>query len=706
MNDRIRTTGRQSVCGWIPTLALTLVPFAASAEPVPEGVERVVVTATGRNRDELRVPQFTTTISGADILEKAARTVPEALQEEVGILVQETNFGGGSPFLRGQTGNRVLVLVDGVRLNNSTFRFGPNQYLNTIDPFTVERIEVVRGPASVLHGSDALGGVVHVITKRRLDFDKPFDLDASTTSRLGSAAFEKTMRADGSANAGPFGIVGGVTYRHFDDLRSGSKVQDHTGYDELAGDLRLQYHIAPGHEAAFSFQRVEQNRVPRTGAFENGDEYFFDPQRRSLYALEYAASDLPYGFRTWHTTVSFHDQLEVRQRLEAAAMRRRREEDGVRTIGFVSDIDHQPMEGVTLTAGVEVYHDEVSSNRVDTSTTNGAATVQRGAFPDGTTYDTLGVFLQSELAVGDLISESLPLSLILGGRYSRFAVDSAPEDFEPVEQAFDKIVGSVAAIYDLSRSVSLVASVSQGFRAPNLDDTVVLKEEPDLGVIDSPNPDLKPEQVLNYEGGVKFRTERLRGQAFYFFADYEDLIERTTDGTGFDDANGNGLQDPGELTYAQRRNIGEAVIQGVEATGDVLLGHGVTLAMQVSWIRGENRTDDEPVRRIPPVLGRAGLRYDSRRFPYWIEFFARVAGRQDRLASGDRTDPRICPDGPEDCDDTPGWHTLNLRGGWRPSDALELNLALENLTDQRYRIHGSGLDAPGFNAVGTLAIHF
>lgn len=708
--NRIRPLARQ--LGVLLALAPAFVPRGAAAEAAPDEVERIVVTATGRPADLRAVPQLATVVTAADIRDRAARTTPEALQEEVGILVQETNLGGGSPFVRGQTGNRVLVLVDGIRLNNSTFRFGPNQYLNTIDPFTIERMEVIRGPASVLHGSDALGGVINVITRRRHDFGEEFDLDAAATTRFGSAAFEKTVNAGGSASRGALGVVGGVTFRDFDDLRSGAATQPDTGYDELDGDLRLQYRLRPGQEVAFAFQRVEQNRVPRTGAFANGDEFHFDPQRRSLYALEHRIDDLPLGFGTWRTTLSFHDQLEVRQRLEAAAGRTRREEDRVGTTGFTTDVDHRPLAGLALTAGVEVYHDDVTSTRVDTSTTTGATRQQRGTFPDDTTYDTFGAFLQAETAVGELLepfapaAAAVPLTLIAGGRYNRFAVDAEPPGFAAVEQDFDAVVGSLAATWEVLSSVSLVASVAQGFRAPNLDDTVVLREEPDLGILDVPNPGLEPEEVVNYEGGVKFAAERLAGQVFYFWSDYENLIERTTAGTGFDDANGNGVQDPGELTFAQRRNVGAAAIQGVEATGDVDLGAGFTLAAQFSWIRGDNESDDEPVRRIPPMLGRAGLRYAAPRLPYWVEFFARVAGDQDRLAAGDRGDVRICPDGPQDCDGTPGWHTLNLRGGWRPADALALELALENLTDQRYRIHGSGLDAPGFNAVGTLTIRF
>ncbi|MGH7163851.1 MAG: TonB-dependent receptor plug domain-containing protein, partial [Planctomycetota bacterium] len=127
-------------CAWVPPAGETEAP-------------EVVVTATRTERAEVATPAFVSTVPSTELVRRGARTTPQALAEEPGVLVQETNLGGGSPFLRGLTGNQILVLVDGVRLNNSAFaRFGPNQYLNTVDPFSLESIEVVRGPGSVQYG--------------------------------------------------------------------------------------------------------------------------------------------------------------------------------------------------------------------------------------------------------------------------------------------------------------------------------------------------------------------------------------------------------------------------------------------------------------------------------------------------------------------------------------------------------------------------
>ena len=124
------------------------------------------------------------------------RTTPEALMGMNGVFVQKTNHGGGSPFVRGLTGNQTLILVDGIRLNNSTFRYGPNQYLNTIDAYTIQRIEVAKGTGSVQYGTDAIGGVVHIITKRSAICNKVKLVHGKVIGKYMTGDMEKTGRGE------------------------------------------------------------------------------------------------------------------------------------------------------------------------------------------------------------------------------------------------------------------------------------------------------------------------------------------------------------------------------------------------------------------------------------------------------------------------------------------------------------------------------
>ena len=122
------------------------------------------------------------------------RTSPEALSGTTGVFVQKTNHGGGSPFVRGLTGNQTLLLMDGIRLNNATYRYGPNQYFNTIDAWTVSKIELARGTGSVQYGSDALGGVIQVFTKDP-SFNKDAKLHTTVRGKLATQDIEYSGRA-------------------------------------------------------------------------------------------------------------------------------------------------------------------------------------------------------------------------------------------------------------------------------------------------------------------------------------------------------------------------------------------------------------------------------------------------------------------------------------------------------------------------------
>ncbi len=186
-----------------------------------ELMDVTVVSAARREQKDIDSPRSVSVVTAEQIRQRNYRTVPEALNEVVGVLVQETNYGGGAPVIRGLIGNQILVLVDGIRLNNAIFRLGPNQYLNTIDVNQVERIEVVRGVGSVLYGSDALGGLINIITKSKAGSPTDSAMNARAFGRFASADRSGVGRLEVSGNFRKLGFTGGMSLKHFGDLRAG-----------------------------------------------------------------------------------------------------------------------------------------------------------------------------------------------------------------------------------------------------------------------------------------------------------------------------------------------------------------------------------------------------------------------------------------------------------------------------------------------------
>jgi hemoglobin/transferrin/lactoferrin receptor protein len=677
-------------------------PAVTSAEDdltrasLEELLQTPVVTASRHLQRRIDAPRSVCIITAAELRRRNCRTVPEALNEVAGVLVQETSYGGGSPIIRGLVGNQILLLLDGVRLNNAIYRLGPNQYLNLIDIDQVEQIEVVRGNGSVLYGSDALGGVVNVITKSRNLAISPRGLQFTTGARVSSADRGATSRLEIGAGTRRFGLNGGLSLKSFGNLRGGSRtgLQASTGYHELDGDLKLQQQFAPGARVTFAVQHVAQRDVPRTDVLHSGTnlQYEWDPQERTLLDLRGDFEPRGSFVRSVVVGTSYQDHEERVRRIEASAPNVQRSyQDQVLSNGFTLQLSSTPGSRQTLTYGSEYYRDRVSSLRVDHNLLTGVATGKQGTFADGARYASGAFYVQDEIRLLERWSANLGL------RHSRYWLDATVPDPSGgaviVHYTPYATTGSLHSLFRLAPEFHLIGGIAQGFRSPNLDDMSALGSFG--GGFEVPNPGLDPEQSLEYELGVKVQRGRTYATAFGFLSDLRNIIQRqpgTYEGLTFLDYNDNLARDSGEPDVYQRRNTGRARIVGTELEAQVEARKGVDVYGNLGWTRGDDRIAREPLRRVPPLKGVVGSRWQARA-DLWLDFHAMVAGRQDRLAPGDLTDPRIQAGG------TPGFATFDLSGGIELHGIGTFTLALENLTNESYRLHGSGIDGPGFSIV-------
>nr|NQU90231.1 TonB-dependent receptor plug domain-containing protein [Bacteroidota bacterium] len=244
-----------------------------------------VITARRVETDEFESPEAISVINSTMLKQESPRSTPEALEGATGVFMQKTNHGGGSPFIRGLTGNQNLMMIDGIRMNNATFRYGPNQYLNTIDPLTINTIEVVRGSGSVLYGSDAMGGVVQVITKNPAFSGKGYHVDGNIHAKYMTGDMEKSGRAELELASEKIAFLGGFTYNDFGDIVGGDTIgkQTPTGYNEYSADAKLRIKLSENKELTLAYQYDRQDDVPRYDKVISGyTKYHFDPQIRQL----------------------------------------------------------------------------------------------------------------------------------------------------------------------------------------------------------------------------------------------------------------------------------------------------------------------------------------------------------------------------------------------------------------------------------------
>jgi hemoglobin/transferrin/lactoferrin receptor protein len=632
----------------------------------------------------LEAPLLATVIDRQLLDEKAPSDMFQALQFEVGVLVQRTARGQASPFVRGLTGQQVLMLVDGVRLNNGTFRAGANQYFNLIDPGQVERIEVLRGPQSVIWGSDALGGVINVVTRGADATSGPYAqtqfVQYYTTADQGSYS-----RWNVEGWTGSTGVFAGASYLNVRDLDRGGDLgrQPFTNYDQYAADVKIDRLLDPITALTVALQHFEQRDVPRSDRFfpfvplAQQRPTFFDPQQRNLAYLRLEGLSLNDMIDAYSFTASYTRSKEGAREIRGG--NRDEGEFDVHSAGLnlvaSTDLDWAG----TLTYGADWYHDDVDAFRNRFDDASGTLIGPRiPQFPDDSSYERLGVFLQWHV---DLTER---WSMLAAVRYELVELAGTPtlqvngQDVPRyVARSFDDWIGSLGLNYRLADGWHLVGSISEGFRAPNLDDLVATNPFVQQSGLDLPSIDLNPEHAITYEIGLKIDTPRLRSQAFVFWTDLQDNILRT----------------PVAQAVFQRSNR-DSYIQGVEWYGEYLLGGGWSPYANFAYTFGRDRILDQPLSRIPPTQGVLGLRWRDVRHRHWIDLYAWLVRRQDRVNFQDVTDARVGPDG------TPAFQTLNLRLGTTLGRGgnHRLIINLENLFDQAYRVHGSGVDGPGFNA--------
>jgi len=691
-------------------LAALLAPQASSpaqnpGTDSPQRSEEIVVSATGFPEDSLRQPMSIDTMT-QDWLRQRSRSLPEALRAQPSAMVQKTAYGQSSPFIRGFTGFRTRLLVDGVPLNHAAMRDGPNQYWSTIDSLKVKRLELVRGPSSVLYGSDAIGGTVNAIARRAEVGGRGFQIGGSSYTRYSTAENSWTERLETSMNQGSeWGLLGGVTMSRFDDLRAGSGKLPESGYSEGGADFRFDRYFANGLVWTFSGETFRQANVPRT--------------HKTIFAVPYQGSsignelrrdqdqirDLLFTRVSWdrqggiwdqgEITLSYQRHAEDRDRLRSGG---RRDLQGFELIdwGFTARFESEPTSTGIWSWGAEIHEQSADSFRHNFVSGTFTGSAVQGAIGDDSRYRSIEVYTQDEI----LISEDF--SLIPGVRLSTYSLD-ADRVANPVagpavislSDDWTNVAASLRGVWYLSEENTIYGGLSQGFRAPNLSDITSLDA---TSAVETPTPGLDPEHYLQAELGSKGREGAFSWQASAYHTVIQDMIVQSPTGVLI-----------AGTPEVQKSNVGDGWLQGIEFAGDLQLNPQWSVFLSASWMNGEvdqvalpaATTVREPLTRLMPFQASTGIRWQSEDQRYWAEGWTWTMDNQDKLSLRDAADTsRIPPGG------TPGFTIFGISAGVKLHPQVNWSLSLENLGDKDYRVHGSGINAPGLNAITTVEIHF
>ena len=686
-----------------------LILLAAAAPAFAQNLlDPLVVTASRLEQEASQAP-YSTAILNADYLrQNTRRTLPDALQYTSGILVQKTAYGHGSPFIRGFTGRQNLLLVDGVRMNNSTFRSGAVQYWNSVDSLAIDHLELIKSQGSVLYGSDAIGGTLNAFTKSSDFRGKPVD----QFYQAGSAAYEYRSNGQGShigrleaetGIGGQFGAWLGISTKDFGDIEdSAVGLMRNTGYPEKDLDLRFDWALSPHSTVTLAHNSINQDDVSRwhrtsqNPGWTHGSHVTspgtwaantYD-QERSLTYLRYAGENttVQAPIQRWSSTLSFQTSAdsEFQNRTgdpNAGSQPIRRTSIDLQTTGLDLLLESTAGPG-SLVYGFDYYHDAVDSfgNKNNLAGTDYAESLP---IADDSQYDLLGTYAQY------IWQATERLEITSGARYTLAQAHLGRFDGGTDQSRdWDATVGSLRGSYAFNDGWNLFGGIAQAFRAPNLDDlsgNLTSKSgSTSLGAVD-----VNPEHFLTYELGTRHHTENTSLSLAVFYTDVQDLIVST---------------DKSLKTSASiATNAGDGYMEGVELEGAWRFQPQWTLSGFTAWQDGRTQSPsylggpmtDKPNSRLLPLSGSLALRWDDPSKKIWIEGRILGAIAEDRIDSVDQqADSQRVPTG-----GTPGYLVTSLRAGWRVTPRLDLTCGIENLTDEDYRNHGSGQNESGINGI-------
>ncbi len=659
----------------------------------------------------------------------------DVLQNSGTLFLQKSQAGGGSPVVRGFEASRVLLVVDGVRMNNAIYRSGHLQDIMTVDANSLERIEVISGPASVAYGSDALGGVVHMMT-RQVEFRDSAGLSVGGGAfmRYASANTERTMHADLSLAAKRLSSFTSITASDFGDLRQGRvrdgrypgfglrlfnverrdnvdvvvpnpdpDVQLGTAYRQLdvIEKLRLRSGARTVHQLNLQlstssdlprYDRLSEYTLDSIGAIVPMQaEWYYGPQQRifAAYTLELANRSF---FDEAKITPSFQHVEQSRHTRGFGGSRLASRWEQVDVVAINADFEKRSGKH-EVRYGVEAFHNTVGSRAQRRNRDTGELTYLTTRYPNGgSTFTGLAAYATHTIEVNErwVLSDGL--------RYNHVALNAIfadDIDFQflngEVQQRNGAFNWRVGAVYRPTKYWRVTALVNTGFRAANVDDLgKVFDSSP--GKVTVPNPGLRPERTLNAEFGLSRNFgERTTWQLNAFHTWYTDaFVVRNFTSNGRDSIDYDGTMS--QVTALT--NVGRAIIIGGSSSISSNVSERIVLNASVTYTHGRVRSDttDRPLDHIPPVFGRCSIGYRMERVQAeaYLLFngWKRIA---DYSTSGEDNPQYATPDG------MPGWYTLNVRSSITLHRHLALQVGVENILDRNYRTFASGVSAPGRN---------
>lgn len=711
--------------------------------PKVEGLKQVVISASKFEQNKRDVPQTIKSISAKEIALANPQTSADLLENTGNIFVQKSQLGGGSPMIRGFSTNRLLITVDGVRMNNAIFRGGNLQNVISIDPLSIKNTEVTLGAGSVVYGSDAIGGVMSFYTKKpQLSYKDDLYLNGSGLMRYASANQEKTGHFDLNLGYKKWAFLTNVSYTDFNDLRMGShgpddylrtayvvrengedlivansddKLQTPTAYsqinlmqkvryepsDNLNFDLGLYYTTTSDYSRYDRLLRPQDNML-RSAEWEYGPQAWF---MGNFQVTKTSSSSNLYD--KIHAAAAFQNFQESRSDRDFQSPLREVRAENVDVISFNLDLEKKLNPKTSIFYGLEYLYNTVGSEGKEENIETNTSIPNVTRYPNGATWQSLAGY-------ASLKYKPNPKFVFQSGlRYNQVIAKADFTEnntflnlpFNDAEINTGALTGTAGITWSPSDIMQWKLNASTAFRAPNIDDIgKVFDSEP--GAVVVPNKDLKAEYAYGGELGLKlnFNDKVIVDMATYYTFLDNALIRRDFELNGETEI----IYD-GELSTVQAiQNASKAWIYGFEAGVEINFSKKLKLRSQYNIIGGTEDNDglEVPIRHVAPNFGRTHFiwKNDKLLFDAFLVYNNELSFNQ--LAPSELSKDYLYAKDENGNPYSPSWHTLNFRTQYNFKNKFTITASLENITDQRYRPYSSGIAAAGRNLILALKYSF
>jgi hemoglobin/transferrin/lactoferrin receptor protein len=697
----------------------------------PIKLDEILISPLRHVQSKRKIAQQVESISKKEIEFLNNPNTADLLANTGKLTIQKSQQGGGSPVIRGFEASRILLLVDGIRMNNLIYRAGHLQNIITVDKYMLEKVDVLFGPSSTIYGSDALGGAIYLQTKEAKLFSENNEkkISGNVLSNYSSVNKGKSFHFDLNYGSERWASLTSASYNEFGDLKMGRKrngsnaffgerpfyVETINGVDQIVSNDNKYIQKFSGYKQYDVMQKVvfQQNTnakhslnlqysttsdIPRydrlTDISSNGSlrsaEWKYGPQKRFLSIYKFAKKNI-FSNTLMNINLSYQNVEESRINRNFGNPKQNSRIEKVNVFAFTSDFNTKIGKG-NLVYGIDFYHDQLNSSAFQKNILTGAESALDTRYPDGN-----NATMRSEgfLSYSNDFNSELSYSISARAGYtslkSKIETNTLNLPFTSVEQNNFTYSGAIGLVNNPFKSLKIAFNLASAFRVPNIDDLSKIFESTP-GILIVPNENLKPEKSVTADLSITFwEGNRFQFENVFFITKLFDPIQTST--YTFNGQSTIDFEGESSVIYANQ-NQGIAHLAGFSSVLKATIIKSLFFEGTFNFTRGTIHSSDGtfPLDHIAPMNGKVGINYESKRIN--LECYMLYNGKKDLddySPSGEDNLQYAPPGG------TPSWQTYNLKGAFSIFKNATIFSGVENIFDIQYRTFASGINAAGRN---------